>query len=426
MNENQSDSQEKSSAKKPNLDVAENQNDLSAVAGPSKEESPSGLTKLYIDCLEELFEWLSIKDLFTLRLTCKGLKKIIDIYIKTSYPTIGRFRLEKYNFDVFRRMDASSINLVTQLDITVENNDCMQFEEIKTILHRIETIEISKFECEYDIYDTLLRHCENLKFLDIIGLHTKRNECFYQSYPTLQHVCLYEYPIDANIDGMSKFEAFFRKNRQIHTISTYHGVSFLNHCANSLDGEDGVKCKQLNMLTHYLDDDCLNELKLWYGKSFYQRLHLYFTQMEDGTDVNELTNIGLEKICMLYLNEKLPLLPHLKEIRCGYVTDRNLFENVWNVVERLHLIGSNNGDIAWYLRHFKKLKHLSVVELDPKENIIDLMVLNKEREALAGACKTTIYVREKVYLAIKFGTSNVNFNLVELKREQSFDWKDVD
>ncbi|XP_055299459.1 uncharacterized protein LOC129567026 isoform X2 [Sitodiplosis mosellana] len=62
---NKSDSRNRSqNEQNPNL----SKNAL-AVAEPPNDESSARMFTLNIDCLEELFEWLSIKDLFTLRQT---------------------------------------------------------------------------------------------------------------------------------------------------------------------------------------------------------------------------------------------------------------------------------------------------------------------------------------------------------------------
>lgn len=42
---------------------------------------PSPMLKLNADCFEELFEWLSVADLLTLRRTCKRLQQMVDYFI---------------------------------------------------------------------------------------------------------------------------------------------------------------------------------------------------------------------------------------------------------------------------------------------------------------------------------------------------------
>lgn len=106
------------------------------MAGPSKEELPLSLVGLNVDCLEELFEWLSVADLLHLRQTCKRFKKIVDYYIKTNYPIVGRFELRDSNFEIFRRMDDSSIELIQELDVSIGPEfNVAQFQLIKNILN---------------------------------------------------------------------------------------------------------------------------------------------------------------------------------------------------------------------------------------------------------------------------------------------------
>lgn len=46
----------------------------------------STLIKLNYDCFEQIFKWLSLKDLLQIRLTCKHLNEHSDIYIQVTYP----------------------------------------------------------------------------------------------------------------------------------------------------------------------------------------------------------------------------------------------------------------------------------------------------------------------------------------------------
>lgn len=50
---------------------------------------------------------------------------------------------------------------------------------------------------------------------------------------------------------------------------------------------------------------------------------------------------------------------------------------------------------------------------------IDLSIFNEERKKLSRACKLTIYLPEKSYLATKMAPKNVyiNHDLIEIKRD---------
>lgn len=48
--------------------------------------SSSTIVDLDIDCLEELFEWLSLCDLRALRATCKRMKIAVNYYVRLTYP----------------------------------------------------------------------------------------------------------------------------------------------------------------------------------------------------------------------------------------------------------------------------------------------------------------------------------------------------
>lgn len=59
---------------------------------------------------------------------------------------------------------------------------------------------------------------------------------------------------------------------------------------------------------------------------------------------------------------------------------------------------------------------------EESENILDLRGLNKEREKLTFAKKILIYVKEDIFLATKWALTQTEFNLIEMKRIDSYDW----
>lgn len=63
----------------PNPTAKEHPNEVVEIS-PLNTESPE-ILRLYIDCFEEIFEWLSMTDLRRLRKTCKRLKQEVDFNI---------------------------------------------------------------------------------------------------------------------------------------------------------------------------------------------------------------------------------------------------------------------------------------------------------------------------------------------------------
>lgn len=52
------------------------------------EKSQAEIFKLKMDHFEEIFEWLSAKDLAELSQTCKRMQHVVGYYIKTNYAAL--------------------------------------------------------------------------------------------------------------------------------------------------------------------------------------------------------------------------------------------------------------------------------------------------------------------------------------------------
>lgn len=400
-----------------------------ALANTSHGESPLDMLSLNVDCFEELFEWLLIKDLFTLRQTCKRLKKIVDYYIKTNYPKLGKLYLTRKTFNELRRMDFNSTSLIIkEIDVSVESDfDSSQFVYISDFLTKIEYVHISTWKADPNIYEVFLKYCTNLKLLlmenyQTIGCVNVNNEWLRHHYPLLEHVHIEDIPKDE----IDEFATFFQLNRNIHALS----VDFSSLYENALHlAAAGIKFERLYIFM--LNRDHTNLLTRLYDEGFYKRLNV-----ADNFAVNkELWNIptiGTQTLHLHRLYFILPPLPNLKELR---VVDPREFDEKYkytkNTVERIY-IGTNipvNMDrykttieqLITFISNCPKLKYFMISHL-VNENPLDLISLDRERKKLAGACKTTIYVDEKVFIATKWTTGITNYGLIELKCLQARDW----
>lgn len=129
------------------------------LAGPSVEvSSPTEFIELNIDCLENLFDFLSVNDLFKLRQTCKRIKRIVDYFIRTYYPAYGVVSLIPKWFNKFRKVYATSFtHLMRRVHLSVNYKNA-RIQRIKDELH----IVILKF---------VLPLLPGLRLLNCIGCH---------------------------------------------------------------------------------------------------------------------------------------------------------------------------------------------------------------------------------------------------------------
>lgn len=71
-----------------------------------------------------------------------------------------------------------------------------------------------------------------------------------------------------------------------------------------------------------------------------------------------------------------------------------------------------------FIRRLVNLKDIQILYCN--EQSLDVFALNNERKRLKDACKVTIYVDERVYLAIKSISTRTTFELIEIKRKLSY------
>lgn len=410
----------------------------SALAGPSNVVSPSSILKLDIDCLEELFEWLSISDLFALRQTCKRFKRAVDYYIKTNCPALGSFRLEANNIDMFRQMDSSSIELVQKLELLIgivydEAMNASQFEAVKCVLEKVETIAVESRAISDDFHDAVLKHCHNLKKLivkydvdtwsNIIG---SNNNWLLRQYATLEHIDFQEICPRTFVDRVDEIVTFFVQNPNIRVFAT--PLEFLREYAIPLN-DSGVKFDELRVIEHtspdFLDYECLELFGELHEKGFYKKLHLsgeMFDIFMLENDLKLITPLGVERLSLTYSTFVIPALPDIKEISFDSFNEPHQFANVKNV-ERLYFRKLNPDEIMLVIREFPKLTLLKFYELANDAETINLSALNREREKVTGASKVTIYVDEKIFLATKWTAPKIEYSLIELKRSQTYYWE---
>lgn len=400
------------------LSVIQNMNQV-ARAVPSNEATPSSIFGLNIDCVEELFEWLSLADILHLRQTCKRFKQIIDYYIKTNFPALRRIYMDVDNFEWFRQMDDSSIDLIEELHILIEPNfDVTRFEDVKRCLNKVSMIYVYPFDSEMDLYDILLKYCSNLKRLLLsfaLTTNTGINWLTHHQFPTIEHV-----GFQIIKKTKQSLDVFFNRNPNIHTFSCSARV--LKKYGLSLSNA-GVKFNKLDIgdLFQGVDFDVhlfelLNKLHV---RGFYKQLRLSLNAfgMSEG-DAQMMALPGLEQLRLENAIFTLPALPELKELCMDRCDDLNDFENMKNI-ERFQVDELDLDRMVYLIEEFPKLKLIKIDKFRD-DSPLDLITLNNERQKLAGACKVTIYIDDKIFVDTKWAVTTTDLQLIELKRRQSY------
>lgn len=147
MSEQNSAIELKTEAKKTKFDADESTSQMMVpVEAPPNQESLMHILQLNFYCFEQVFEWLTLKDLLNLRLTCKQLKEHADECIRPNYPNFtfgyGRVDINVRNVKQFHQLDpelAKLIKKITFSDVELSDEDV---NNLKGILGQIEVLKM--------------------------------------------------------------------------------------------------------------------------------------------------------------------------------------------------------------------------------------------------------------------------------------------
>lgn len=404
------------------------------LAGLSVDES-SEIFNLNINCFEELFEWLPISDLFTLRQTCKHMKHVVDYFIRTNYPAIqiGYKKIALFASDLkeFNHLDLITLKAIREIFFWTEELTLDEIDSVKCILPQIERLFIG-WPTEGEFYRAFLQHCTHLKFLSMSKKYSPdvENEWLLESYPMLQQFVVNDFDVDGPEYGwqVPELQIFFQQNPNVRTFSTtFH---FLRENQQYLMGAN-VKLDRLEIQGHgYNLESTCDLLNTLYEQGFYRQLHLYlmvFT-VHDLSQTGELR--GLEKLYLANrcLDDKdeivLPVLDSLKEVGFNYGNNTDKLKSVaMNLtnVERVYFEKASLNDLLHFVRHSRKVERIHVTTLE-NGNSLDLAAINEYRAAVTGATKVIIHVSEAIFLKTKYSTPT-KLDLVELKRTEAYNWE---
>lgn len=426
--------------------------------------SCSPLLKLDVDCFEELFEWLSLTDLLTLRGTCKRLQKLVDYFIKSKYPAvkIGYAKVELYqfhepnsklrirdrkpknnrDFDKFLDEllnDSIIIKMIKDLVIYVEFLTKEKIDKFKAILPHVEKLQIiPPNHLESDYYESILKWCSSLKCLRVDGEFRKNNAICIENqwlrrhYPSLEH---FELDFNSeNRDEIEELKILFISNPNIKILTT--GFAFVLINRNWLL-RSNIKINQLNLYgsceNYDLSQVCdvLNEL---HGQGFYERVFIDCDFIQSQTIMEQVTSVrGMEKLQLSEIRRMTPApfpIQNLRKLTLDSdenTEDLEMFAKNLVGLQFVCFEEATLKTVEIFLLHVPRLKEIKVNELtgknDLENGIINLVRLNNLRASLSGASKVTIYVEEKIYLSTKFALNSIKRNLITLRRMAEVVWE---
>lgn len=160
--------------------------------------------------------------------------------------------------------------------------------------------------------------------------------------------------------------------------------------------------------------ELLNRL---YERGFYRKLSLSSCPHSNKKRVNQLAAMnGLNKLVSMYV-DGLSALKNIEELTLGSSEEFSDLDMVAKILINLKIIRFLRARIDDLLPFLKRSVNMQKIKVEfLKWNTIDFWALNREREKLPGAEKTTLYLKEEIYLETKWTMKETDFGLIRLKR----------
>ncbi|XP_031638016.1 uncharacterized protein LOC116350376 isoform X2 [Contarinia nasturtii] len=432
------------------------------VAGTSSNSSDQvplpSIFKLTIDCFDEIFEYLNVKDLHSFGQTCTRMNKVAGEYFKRNYKRCEKFTHYNGIYTVYsdhegvsnERTQTSGFNrFIHNISQYYENVgplsyietsvnefesvgdiyfvctciDAHKIKNFKPILPQVETIRLHQCTGRGDVYEVLLQFCTNLKNLTIyddVGYiinSYRRNDWLNKCYPKLEHITLSP-RINKEIPDLS---AFFQQNASVQSFSTTSQFLWMNQ--GQLDASN-VKLNVLgveftkkfgsNLSSLGQFRDLFNEM---HGKGIFKGLHLTVERINQQFCDEIVSLPAVEKLTLREFNEiySLHQLTGLKELTLPSGLTSKDIEMLANNLVNLHTVSISSvtsNDLLPFMRCAKLRKLYAYLN----GGILNLSKLNKERGKLGNAWKVVIYLNQNIFLATKWSIGNTNLKFVEIKR----------
>lgn len=273
-----------------------------AVAGPSNIDSMPAIFKLTIDCFDDLFDYMSLKDLSYIGQTCKAMQRVTGEYFKRNY-----FAFEDNNHRgcgiygheicMMDKSERDHSNKAIKVPVTVFSAYITQLSQFHTAIGRIlmhvmkhineftslkqvnifccdlnissyafiarllENLEkIKLYRCiefDGDFYDKFLKYCSNLKQFnvmqcDLVCARVNDDETIVHEYPWLKR----KYPKLVHLKLIPKIRL------QINELNEFFMVN-----PNVRDFSTNAHCLWINRHQLLNSTAKLNSLEIWISKT---------------------------------------------------------------------------------------------------------------------------------------------------------------
>lgn len=416
---------------------------------------PSHSIEFNIDCWEYVFDNLSLRDILVMSQTCQQMCEIGGHYFRKHFYSIScdiinneDFLIRWFQFkqtDFLRFIDTLNIygqlydhlnpfpnGSLTKLNLCFIDLNGSQIYGLENILNNIESVQLYSCAIFDGFFEQFFKYCPKLKCLSlnrvVFKSDTVSNGLFQQRCRTLQY---FQY---LGTNQMS------HKNGALNTFLTQNSnIKYLEIDAEELWLQRyllfGLNT-QLDCLAIKIRLDGIsaipfaNLLKTLHKHGFYKKFHLTVVSLPNNFEYQEFVDqmITFAAFEQLYTVQcaSLSCLTQLKELYISgnrFAKDMETLAINLTQLKRLHICGARIEFILPFLRHTKTLK--TILMISDLDNALNVFALNQEREKLELAQKVLIGVCENVYLATKRKFVQLNWQFVQIVREESIDFDHI-
>lgn len=414
----------------------------------------SPIFQLDLDCLDEVFDWLTIADLHSFGQTCKRFHRAASLYFNKTHKTffnqvitapnkdnpnfnrpMNGFRefVENITFDYdfednwpYKYVRSNYKNQLKSVVFKLSRLTAKKLNYIKNSLETVDTIQLRDVKISGEQYTNLLSFCPDLKKLIHQNVECDHNNWLLNEYQNLEHFGFFQRAHVA--PNVIELRTFFNQNRQIKIVET-DSITFCAHWKSFINNDLELDEFRLHLNSRYGAHGNI-ELNELYTKGFYKRLHLACPQDDEMLpSIPALTSIYVNyvtsAISTLLMLEHLYLGP---SVRVCHVNEMNMLAQGLIHLKKVFFYHIREVcQIRAFILYSPELREISIGDISGgfkivngldlvSNNQIDLVSLNNERMNLVGARKLAIILDDKDYIETKWANPSTNFAFVELKR----------
>lgn len=400
-----------------------------------------------VDCWERIFDFLSLRDVLAMSQTCQRMRQIGGHYFREHFHgtacklsgspsmcmSIDDIPMDRVDFLRFidtivieHQLDhlrtaanQDLLNSLTTLQLVEVNLSEQHLRGLENIQANIDTIVLVRCTLEDDSLGEFLALCPKLKSLRLYSANFKspmvKSNLLERTYPTLDHV---QYVYSGDVDSLMPF---LERNTNIKGLQ----IGADNLCKIPLETTT-IHLDYLhidNAETTFEANEIAMHLKALHANGFFKKLRflsVYEDIFDDEAFIRQMISFsGLETLCILGSYTNMCQLDQLKEMQIVWFhpePNLDILAKSLTNLERLSISGSIN-QLEPFLRHSKKLKYVSYQ--DYFGNALDVPELNAVRKMSKIQRKVKIGLYEGDYLRTKSLARNIDFDLIEIVREQS-------